>query len=78
ASRGPAFTPAIDARRYTPASILKSVVGASCRSAVRTATLFSVLWVMAGLGLMSLLYSPQNWQIRSHADLVAQPGVIAG
>lgn len=75
---GPAFTPANDASRNTPASILKSFDGASSRSAVRTATLFSVLWVMAGLGLMSLLYAPQIWQIRSLADLVALPGVIAG
>ncbi|WP_418949279.1 hypothetical protein [Rhizobium leguminosarum] len=78
ASRGPAFAPANDASRNTPASILKSFDGASSRSAVRTATLFSVLWVMAGLGLMSLLYAPQIWQIRSLADLVALPGVIAG
>ena len=58
ASRGPAFTPANDASRNTPALILKSFDGSSSRSAVRTATLFSVLWVAAGLGLMSLLYAP--------------------
>ncbi|EJZ16527.1 hypothetical protein, partial [Rhizobium sp. Pop5] len=38
ASRAPAFAPANDASRNTPASILKSFDGASSRSAVRTAT----------------------------------------
>jgi hypothetical protein len=76
-SRAPAFA-ANDANRVTPASLLKSLDGGSSRPAIRNATLVSLLWIVGGLGLMSLLYSPQIWQIRSLADLVALPGVIAG
>ena len=76
-SRAPAFA-ANDGSRVSPASLLKSLDNGSARPALRNATLVSLLWIVGGLGLMSLLYSPQIWQIRSLADLVALPGVIAG
>src|SRR6478735_3677917 len=76
-SRAPSFA-ANDANRISPASLLKSLENGSNRSAMRNATMVSLLWIVAGLGLMALLYSPQIWQIRSLADLLALPGVIAG
>ncbi|OWK24546.1 hypothetical protein AJ87_20165 [Rhizobium yanglingense] len=70
-ARAPALAAANDANRMTAASILKSLDGGSTRSAVRNATLFSLLWIVGGVGLMALLYSPQIWQIRSVTDLAA-------
>ena len=78
APRAPAFSPANDASRNSPASLLKSLENGSSRSALRTAALVSILWVVIGLGLMFMLYAPQISQIRSLTDLAALPGVIAG
>ncbi len=55
-ARAPALAAANDANRMTAASILKSLDGGSTRSAVRNATLFSLLWIVGGVGLMALLY----------------------
>jgi len=76
-SRAPSFA-ANDANRISPATLLKSLETGSSRSAVRNATIVSLLWIVGGLGLMALLYSPQIWQIRSIADLLALPGIVAG
>jgi hypothetical protein len=77
ASRAPSYA-ANDGSRISPASLLKSLDNGSARPALRNATLVSLLWIVGGLGLMSLLYSPQIWQIRSLSDVIALPGVIAG
>lgn len=60
-----------------PQSILRSLDNASIGGAIRNATIFSVIWLIAGIGLTSVIYSPPIWQIRSLAELVALPGVIA-
>ncbi|MBO9630765.1 MAG: kinesin, partial [Shinella sp.] len=76
APKTPAFTPANDGSRKSPAAILKSLDVRSSRSSIRTAVLASILWVVGGLGVANLLYAPKIWEIRSVADLVALPGAI--
>jgi hypothetical protein len=76
APKTPAFTPANDGSRKTPAAILKTLDVRSGRASIRMAILMSALWVVGGLGVANLLYAPGIWQIRSVADLVALPGAI--
>ena len=77
APKAPAFAPANDTSRRTPAAILKSLDGASLPTALRNATIISALWVLGAIGLTQLLYGGQMWQAPSVADIVAMPGVVA-
>ncbi len=75
APRQPAFEPANDSGRRTPASMLRTLDNGSIRSAIRNATIVSVLWIIAGLGLGQLVYGSQLWQITSVSGVLSAPGV---
>ena len=77
APKSPNLAAANDANRASPASILKALDGGSQSHAVRNATIFSLFWIIGGVGLAMLLYGTQIRNIQSVADLAALPGVIA-
>src|SRR5262249_41583066 len=76
APKGPPQAAANDTSK-TAATILRSIDTGSESRAVRNATIFSVLWVIAGLGLIGSLYSPQIWQVSSLVGFLSLPGIIA-
>ncbi len=77
APKAPTFAPANDGSRRTPNAILKTLDGASLKSALRNAAIVSGLWVVGALGLTELLYGDAIWQASSVAGIVATPGLVA-
>lgn len=76
-ARNPALEAANDASRRTPAAILRSLETGSMRSALRNATLVSVLWAIGGVGLAQMLFGSEIWRAASLTEALAQPGLIA-
>ena len=77
AARAPVFEPANDGSRRSSVNLLKTLEGGTMRSALRNATIVSVLWAIGGLGLAQLLYGAQLWSSGSVGGLVAMPGLVA-
>ncbi len=76
-SRAGGLEAANDGTKRSPAMILRSLEAGSMTGAIRNASIVSVFWAIAGVGLAHAIYGGQIWNVGSIAQLFAIPGLMA-